>query len=100
MAASSGSEAGEKLRLAKQDIPEEVLRKTLYWVSEHCNWYLDQDESHWTVELLTTGDTCKTCRSEFDRLLNDFLLRDRLDRRTKNLRSRIIEEALRGLDER
>jgi His-Xaa-Ser system protein HxsD len=72
---------------------ELVLRKALYWLTEHCSWSLDADEVSWYVSF---GDSelANQCEQRLDRLLNDFLLRERLDAATKCKRERIVASAL------
>lgn len=81
----------KQIRLLKSQVPETVLRKTLYWVSESCGWTLEEESEHWAVDL-STEDPADV--EQFHRVLNDFVLRAELDDRTRNLRVRIVSSAL------
>ena len=79
-----------KIVLPKADYSETVVRKTLYWMSEVCHWQLDSVDEDWVVYLDAGNDGL----GEFHRILNDFILREKLDVETKNLRMEIINAAL------
>lgn len=83
--------------LPREGVSETVLRKALYWLTEACEWELEEGQGHWQVTLRGGQDGPNSCRAEFDRLLNDFLLRERLDQKTGHLREQITLAALKGL---
>ena len=64
----------------KSQYSEHVVRNALYWLSEHTQWVLTDDESCWHVRLL---DGSFENLATLNRLLNDFRLREDLDRRTQ-----------------
>lgn len=78
------------IEFQKSKYPEIVVRKALYWLSEYASWKLDESNESWMVTLPENDDT----EFHFHRLLNDFLLRDKIDVNTKRLRQTIIEQAL------
>jgi His-Xaa-Ser system protein HxsD len=73
---------------------EQVVRKSLYWLSELSGWELSDDAASWIVNLHSDSAEATTT---LHRLLNDFLLRESIDRTTKGLRARVISAALKKL---
>ena len=87
------------LNLPKASYSESVLRKALYWLTEFCEWTLDEVDDSWQIALLTNDSEFDCCKAELNRLLNDFLLRERLDTATKHMRRKIVTAALSKLSE-
>ena len=73
----------------KDKYTEAVIRKSLYWLSEKCKWKLNDCSSTWEVEIHISEDL-ESNIYEFHRLLNDFLLREKLDIETGALRKKVI----------
>ena len=86
----------ETIKLKKAGYSEAVVRKALYWLSEVSDWQLQEDELYWLIDISETPNQADV-KSELNRLLNDFLLREKLDNKTGNLRDRIVTSALEGL---
>lgn len=84
-----------KIILLKTTYSENVIRKALYWMSATTTWLLEEDESHWIVVLTikNEGDTGK-----FNRLLNDQVLREKIDNETGMARRSIIKKVLNSLE--
>lgn len=78
------------IRLPRTEYSEAVVRKSLYWLSEDCEWQLNIDEENWVIIL--SADNAAI--SKLHRLLNDFSLREKLDERTGTLRNQVIDAAL------
>lgn len=78
------------IRLPRTQYSETVVRKSLYWLSEVCDWQLDVDEDAWLVSIPEDNVDI----SQLHRLLNDFTLREKLDQKTGALRNRVIDAAL------
>ena len=78
--------------LLKARYPESVVRKTLYWLSERCDAIIEEDEEFWIIMLEKDDDVF-----ELHRLLNDFLLREKHDVATKDMRLAIVSAALKRL---
>lgn len=87
------------VNLPKVDFSESVVRKALYWMTEEFAWKLDQDRECWIVTVSSSEQNMEICRQTLDRLLNDFLLREKLDAKTKGLREKIVLSALRRLSD-
>jgi len=76
---------------------EWVLRNSLYWMSTVTRWKLDEDEEHWLVSFDHWNDEVEF---EFERLLNDYKLREKLHAHTGQVRASIIDNVLRSIDTR
>ncbi|MDJ0030296.1 His-Xaa-Ser system protein HxsD [Pantoea ananatis] len=74
-----------------------VLRNSLYWMSTVTRWKLDEDGQHWLVSFEVCNDEVEF---EFERLLNDYKLREKLQAHTGQLRTSIIDNVLRSIDSR
>ena len=85
------------IKYPKETCSEQSIRKALYWLSKVCEWKLDSSDNSWQIELLVSESYFDECKAELDRLLNDFILREELDRKTKYLREKIIFGALERL---
>lgn len=76
---------------------EWVLRNSLYWMSTVTRWKLDEDDKHWLVSFEVWNDEVEF---EFERLLNDYKLREKLEAHTIQVRTSIIDNVLRSIDTR
>ncbi len=74
-----------------------VLRNSLYWMSAVTRWKLDENDQNWIVSFEDWNDEVEF---EFERLLNDYKLRERLHSHTGQVRSSIIGNVLRSIDSR
>jgi len=84
-----------KIPLSKDTYTENVIRKSLYWMSGTTDWTLDENENTWYVELESDKeDNIK----KFNRLLNDQVLREKIDSETGMIRRSIIRKVLKSLD--
>ena len=81
----------------KNEYSEWVLRNSLYWMSAASRWKLDEDDEHWLVSFDHWNDEVE---SEFERLLNDYKLREKLQAQTGQVRTSIIDNVLRSIDSR
>ena len=82
------------LELNKTSYSEDVIRKSLYWCSEFCQWKLSETDNKWVVTFETDDQSIEDEITGFYKLLNDFVLREQIDRNTKHLRHKIIQNAL------
>lgn len=76
---------------------EWVLRNSLYWMSALTRWKLDEDDKHWLVSFEDWNDEVEF---EFERLMNDYKLRENLQAHTGQVRTSIIDNVLRSIDSR
>ncbi|PIF20838.1 MULTISPECIES: His-Xaa-Ser system protein HxsD [Pantoea] len=76
---------------------EWVVRSSLYWMSTVTRWKLDEDNEYWLVSFDDWNDGVEF---EFERLLNDYKLREKLQAQTGQVRSSIIDNVLRSIDSR
>lgn len=83
--------------ISKNEYSEWVLRNSLYWMSTVARWKLDEDDEHWLVSFEDLDDKVKF---EFERLLNDYKLRESLQAHTGQVRTSIIDNVLRSIDSR
>ena len=83
--------------ISKTACSELVLRNSLYWMTAYTRWRLEDDDVNWHVSF----DTCsEEIQFEFERLRNDFQLRESLDSHTGRVRAAIISNVLKSIDER
>ncbi|WP_275267301.1 His-Xaa-Ser system protein HxsD [Pantoea ananatis] len=76
---------------------EWVVRNSLYWMSAVVRWELDENEENWLVSFDHWNDEIEF---EFERLLNDYKLREKLQAHTVQVRTSIIDNVLRSIDSR
>jgi len=74
-----------------------VIRNTLYWMSTVTRWKLNEDDQSW---LVTFEHWDEEVEFEFERLLNDYKLREKLKAQTGQVRASIIDHVLRSIDSR
>jgi len=82
------------LTLSKNKYSESVVRKALYWCSEYGAWALEDDEEHWNIKY---DENNAAFIEQLNRHLNDFLLREELERQTGGVRRQIIDSALKAV---
>ena len=70
---------------------ELTIRKSLYWCSPEGHWTLKTHETEWLIEVQNPSDLFEPT---LHRHLNDFHLREQLDKKTLVKRQEIIEAAL------
>ncbi|WP_370420535.1 His-Xaa-Ser system protein HxsD [Pantoea vagans] len=81
----------------KTTYSEWVLRNCLYWMSAITRWKLDEGDEQWLVSFENWSDEIEF---EFERLLNDYKLREKLQAHTGQVRASIIDNVLRSIDTR
>lgn len=81
----------------KELYSEWVIRNSLYWITPLTQWKLREDLSYWAI-FFESGSP--ECLYEFERLLNDYTLREKLQHKTGMLRDSIVHKVLRSVDER
>lgn len=84
-------------KIRKTVCSEWVLRNSLYWMSTVTRWKLDEDDQSWFVLFENWNDEVEF---EFERLLNDYKLREKLQAHTGQVRTSIIDNVLRSIDSR
>ena len=85
-------------RMLQKDVYSEwVIRNSLYWMTSLTQWKLCEDISSWTISF---ENDSPECLYEFERLLNDYTLREKLPHKTGALRDAIVHTVLRSVDER
>ncbi|WP_213716533.1 MULTISPECIES: His-Xaa-Ser system protein HxsD [Cedecea] len=86
----------EKIIL-KQHCSEWVIRNSLYWMTPLSSWKLEENLSSWIIFFEISSPECEF---EFERLINDFSLREKLHHQTGQLRDAIVSKVLRSIDDR
>lgn len=86
-----------KKRINKSIFSEWVIRSSLYWMSAYTRWKLDEDELNWVI---TFDVFTEESQFEFERLLNDYKLRESLQRQSGQVRASIIDNVLSSIDKR
>ncbi|MGK8932419.1 His-Xaa-Ser system protein HxsD [Pluralibacter gergoviae] len=84
-------------KLRKKTHSEWVLRNSLYWMSAVARWKLEEDDENWIVSFEPFN---KEVEFEFQRLVNDYKLREKLQSHTGQVRTSIIDNVLRSIDSR
>ena len=79
------------IKLPQDYYSETVVRKSLYWCDPSISWTLEAREGHWVVSVEQPAPTFETT---LHKILNDFLLRERLDAQTRSLREELIKASL------
>lgn len=83
--------------LDKKKYSESVIRQSLYWVSSESAWNLKESNDFFEVTLKNSNEELFFT---FDRLLNDYLLREKAELQTKLIRESIINKVLMSIDAR
>ncbi|WP_267248841.1 His-Xaa-Ser system protein HxsD [Yersinia sp. Marseille-Q5920] len=84
-------------KIIKTDSSEWIVRNSLYWMSSFCRWKLEQNDDYWLITFDTFSDEIQF---EFERLLNDYSLREKLHAQTYRIRNSIIDNVLKSIDMR
>lgn len=66
-------------KLDKNTFSETVVRSALYWMSSLTTWKLTSGDAQWIVDFSLQDETVIF---EFERLLNDYVLREKLSGKT------------------
>ncbi|MGC0956389.1 His-Xaa-Ser system protein HxsD [Pantoea agglomerans] len=86
-----------KKNISKNEYSECVLQSSLYWMSAVARWKFDESDEHWLVLFEDCNDEVK---SELERRLNDFKFREKIQAKTGQVRTSIMDNVLRGIDSR
>lgn len=81
----------------KDRYSEWVIRQSLYWLTPSTPWTLDEEGAHWVIRLKVDSFDAV---AELDRLLNDFLLREKIGHQTDGVRGAIADAVLRSIKQR
>ncbi|WP_427192144.1 His-Xaa-Ser system protein HxsD [Serratia marcescens] len=84
-------------KILKERCSEWVIRSYLYWITAYTRWKLDEDELNWVI---TFDVFTEESQFEFERLLNDYKIRESLQRQTGQVRASIIDNVLNSIDKR
>lgn len=84
-------------KILKERCSEWVIRRSLYWITAYTRWKLDEDELNWVI---TFDVFTEESQFEFERLLNDYEIRESLQRQTGQVRASIIDNVLNSIDKR
>ncbi|WP_417579027.1 hypothetical protein [Nitrincola sp.] len=78
----------DSIEFYKTELSEWVLRNALYWISPFSAWTLDETPSTWIVGLEVDSNEV---RSELNRLINDYALRESLKREFYKPKAQLIQ---------
>ncbi|MBE4619794.1 His-Xaa-Ser system protein HxsD [Vibrio navarrensis] len=84
-----------ELKFKKHSYSENVVRQALYWMSHISSWQLTDNEVEWIIEF---NKNSADVVHEFNRLLNDYLLREKLDKQTRVIRESITLAVLESVE--
>ena len=82
------------ITLPKSKYSELVVRKSLYWLSRESEWILEENNDVWSIKFLIADSAELTAK--FHRHLNDYILREKLDSHSNELKAAIIKKSLQG----
>ena len=87
------------LSYQKENVSEIALRKALYWMPSSTVWSLNDQGNIWEVffENDREANECNKIKYQFEKLLNDYVLREVLDSKTNALKHAIIRKSLKDL---
>ncbi|MBS7783901.1 His-Xaa-Ser system protein HxsD, partial [Providencia stuartii] len=72
-------------------------RQSLYWMTSITEWTLTEKDTTYEVSFKDCNDDTLF---QFNRLLNDYTLREQIDIKTRDIRSSIMSKVLASIDER
>ena len=84
-------------KYSKKNYSEWVIRNSLYWFSNHSKWSLEESDGFW---LLTIQEDEENATQELDRLINDYLLREKIMKKTESVREKIALKVLQSIEEK
>ncbi len=81
----------------KKNYSEWVIRNSLYWFSNHSKWSLEESEETWSISIQEDEENAL---QELDRLINDYLLREKIMKKTEGVREKIALKVLQSIEEK
>jgi len=81
----------------KKNYSEWVIRNSLYWFSNHSKWSLEESKESWSVSIQEDEESAL---QELDRLINDYLLREKIMKKTEAVREKIALKVLQSIEEK
>ena len=82
---------------SKKNHSEWVIRNSLYWFSNYSKWSLEESEEFWSVSIQEDEESAI---QELDRLINDYLLREKIMKKTEGVREKIALKVLQSIEEK
>jgi His-Xaa-Ser system protein HxsD len=82
---------------SKKNYSEWVIRNSLYWFSNYSKWSLEESEEFWSVSIQEDEESAI---QELDRLINDYLLREKIMKKTEGVREKIALKVLQSIEEK
>ena len=82
---------------SKKNYSEWVIRNSLYWFSNHSKWSLEESEETWSISIQEDEENAI---QELDRLINDYLLREKIMKKTEGVREKIALKVLQSIEEK
>ena len=82
---------------SKKNHSEWVIRNSLYWFSNYSKWTLEESEESWSVSIQEDEENVI---QELDRLINDYLLREKIMKKTEGVREKIALKVLQSIEEK
>jgi His-Xaa-Ser system protein HxsD len=78
------------LKLQKSIYNIETIRNTIYWFSDKYSILLTEDDLHFEINCANFNSEIE---NEFLKSLNDFSLRDQINRETKDIKDLVMSKA-------
>ena len=82
---------------SKKNYSEWVIRNSLYWFSNRSKWSLEESEETWSISIQEDEENAI---QELDRLINDYLLREKIMKKTEGVREKIALKVLQSIEEK
>ncbi|TFT67401.1 His-Xaa-Ser system protein HxsD, partial [Proteus mirabilis] len=70
---------------------------SLYWMSIYSNWLIEETDEQWKI---TFKNNDESVLFEFNKLLNDYILREIIELKTGKFRESVINKVLASMNER
>lgn len=86
-----------EIKLDKANYSQWVIRNSLYWMSSYTRWTLEEIDNQWKI---TFEDNNESNLFEFNKLINDYILREKIELKTKKVKESIINKVLVSINER
>lgn len=84
------------LNFSKLKLSEWVIRNALYWLSSVSEWSLEESDEEWIVVLMDDGHSAEC---QLSRLINDYILRERIMLKTEGARVAIAKAVIDGIQD-
>lgn len=86
-----------EIKLDKINYSQWVIRNSLYWMTSYTRWTLEEIDNQWKI---TFENNNESNLFEFNKLINDYILREKIELKTGKVKESIISKVLVSINER